>query len=252
MPGMLVATVSLPGDRRQTEKSFDAARSKDAWRKGFRRRWQCRDRRGRHLLECSHRARRPADRMGCRQARRGQTETIAAMLKEGLTASRKPSLATKVGDARPRSTARPEGRATSFPISITSPWADERHGALHAAEMRGVVRHAERQRRRFAAASEASGLPVGQCEVYKLMLGGGFGRRGRSRLRAAGRARGQGDAGHADQADLVARRGHDPLPVSSDHDVQAHGRPRRQGNLVGLHMRISGQSITRRCCRRTS
>ena len=30
----------------------------------------------------------------------------------------------------------------------------------------------------LAAASEASGLPAAQCEVYKLHLGGGFGRRG--------------------------------------------------------------------------
>src|SRR6185436_14059799 len=30
----------------------------------------------------------------------------------------------------------------------------------------------------LAAASEASGLPLKQCEVYKLLLGGGFGRRG--------------------------------------------------------------------------
>ena len=28
--------------------------------------------------------------------------------------------------------------------------------------------------------AQASGLPVGQCDVYKLMLGGGFGRRGRA------------------------------------------------------------------------
>src|SRR5690606_18137702 len=30
----------------------------------------------------------------------------------------------------------------------------------------------------LAAAAEASGLPVNQCEVYKIHLGGGFGRRG--------------------------------------------------------------------------
>ena len=30
----------------------------------------------------------------------------------------------------------------------------------------------------FAAAVEASGLPASKCDVYKIMLGGGFGRRG--------------------------------------------------------------------------
>lgn len=32
----------------------------------------------------------------------------------------------------------------------------------------------------LAATSEASGLPAAQCEVYKLCLGGGFGRRGQT------------------------------------------------------------------------
>ena len=32
----------------------------------------------------------------------------------------------------------------------------------------------------LAAASEAAELPVAKCDVYKLMLGGGFGRRGRA------------------------------------------------------------------------
>src|SRR5262249_50398825 len=32
----------------------------------------------------------------------------------------------------------------------------------------------------LAAAAEASGLPVGKCDVQKMLVGGGFGRRGRS------------------------------------------------------------------------
>ena len=32
----------------------------------------------------------------------------------------------------------------------------------------------------FAATAEAAGLPTSKCEFYKLYLGGGFGRRGRS------------------------------------------------------------------------
>ena len=65
----------------------------------------------------------------------------------------------------------------------------------------------------FAAALEASGLPPAKCEVYKCMLGGGFGRRGRSRLCHTGRSDCQADAGHADQAAVVARRGHDARRV---------------------------------------
>ena len=78
----------------------------------------------------------------------------------------------------------------------------------------------------FAAALEASGLPASKVEVYKDMLGGGFGRRGRSRLRHAGRADCQADAGHADQTALVARRGHAARHLPSDHAVQADGGPR--------------------------
>ena len=38
----------------------------------------------------------------------------------------------------------------------------------------------------LAALAEASGLPLDKCEVYKHVLGGGFGRRGAAGLRAAG------------------------------------------------------------------
>ena len=64
----------------------------------------------------------------------------------------------------------------------------------------------------LAAAAEASGLPIAKCDVHKTLLGGGFGRRGRSDYVAAGGADRDADAGHAGQADLVARRGHDALP----------------------------------------
>jgi isoquinoline 1-oxidoreductase beta subunit len=96
----------------------------------------------------------------------------------------------------------------------------------------------------LAATSEAAGLPQGQCEVYKLHLGGGFGRRG---------------AVHdwVRQAVLIARE-MPGTPVkliwSREEDMQ-HGRyhPVTQcrleagvdaaGKLTALHMRLSGQSI---------
>ena len=48
------------------------------------------------------------------------------------------------------------------------------------------------------------------------------------RLRAAGGPRRQGDARHAGQADVDARRGHDPRLVPSDHPMQDDRRVRRQ------------------------
>ena len=95
----------------------------------------------------------------------------------------------------------------------------------------------------LAAASEASGLPVAKCEVYKLLLGGGFGRRGRS--------------DYVRQAVLVAKEmPGTPIKLiwSREEDMthcQYHpitmakltGGLDAQGNLVGLQIRISGQSI---------
>ena len=96
----------------------------------------------------------------------------------------------------------------------------------------------------LAAAAEAAGLPPGQCEVYKLHLGGGFGRRG---------------AVHdwVRQAVLIAKElpGTPVKLLWSREEDMLHGRfhPVTQakltagldgaGNLTALHLRIAGQSI---------
>jgi isoquinoline 1-oxidoreductase beta subunit len=96
----------------------------------------------------------------------------------------------------------------------------------------------------LAAAAEASGLKPAQCEVYKLHLGGGFGRRG---------------AVHdwVRQAVAIAKEmpGTPVKLIWSREEDMLHGRYHpatmckltagldAQGNLSALHMRISGQSI---------
>lgn len=96
----------------------------------------------------------------------------------------------------------------------------------------------------LAAVSEASGLPAARCEVYKLPLGGGFGRRG---------------AVHdwVRQAVLIAKAmpGTPVKLLWSREEDMLHGRYHpvtqckltagldAQGNLTALHMRIAGQSI---------
>ncbi len=100
----------------------------------------------------------------------------------------------------------------------------------------------------LAATAEASGLPAAQCEVYKLPLGGGFGRRG---------------AVHdwVRQAVAVARETAKEFPGapvklmwSREEDMtQGQYHPitqckltaglDAQGQITALHMRISGQSI---------
>jgi isoquinoline 1-oxidoreductase beta subunit len=96
----------------------------------------------------------------------------------------------------------------------------------------------------LAALSTASGLPLEQCEVHAHDLGGGFGRRigGQDVVR---------------QGVAIAKQ-FPGVPVKliwSREEDQAHGiyRPIAQcrlaagidhsGNLVGLHVRVSGQSI---------
>jgi isoquinoline 1-oxidoreductase beta subunit len=96
----------------------------------------------------------------------------------------------------------------------------------------------------LAAAAEAAGLQPAQCEVYKLHLGGGFGRRG---------------AVHDWVRQAVAIAKEMPgTPVKllwSREEDMLHGRFHpvtqcklsagldAQGNVTALHMRISGQSI---------
>lgn len=96
----------------------------------------------------------------------------------------------------------------------------------------------------LAATAEAIGLPPAKCEVYKLHLGGGFGRRG---------------AVHDWVRQAVAIAKEMPgVPVKllwSREEDMLHGNYHpitqcklsagldAQGNITGLHMRISGQSI---------
>ena len=95
----------------------------------------------------------------------------------------------------------------------------------------------------LAAASEASGLPIEQCEVYKLHLGGGFGRRGASDF--------------VSHAVLVARQmpgtpvkvlwtREESMRQGFYHPVtkaRVRGALDADGNMTGMHLRISGQSI---------
>jgi isoquinoline 1-oxidoreductase beta subunit len=95
----------------------------------------------------------------------------------------------------------------------------------------------------LAALAEATGLPLGKCEVYKHVLGGGFGRRGQQ--------------DYVRQAAAIAKQ-FPGVPVKmiwSREEDMTHDffRPISQarcaagidaaGNLVGLQVRVSGQSI---------
>lgn len=95
----------------------------------------------------------------------------------------------------------------------------------------------------FAAVLEASGLPADKCDVHKMILGGGFGRRGQTDF--------------VRQAVQIAKAmpGTPVKLIWSREEDMTHGRyhPVTQcrltggldadNNLTALHMRISGQSI---------
>jgi isoquinoline 1-oxidoreductase beta subunit len=96
----------------------------------------------------------------------------------------------------------------------------------------------------LAALSEQSGVPLEKCEVYRHDLGGGFGRRG-------------GTQDYVRQATSIAKQ-FPGVPVKmiwTREEDMSHDFYRpisqcklragldEQGNLVGLHVRVSGQSI---------
>lgn len=128
-----------------------------------------------------------------------------------------------------------QNHATMEVMNATAKWTPER------CEVWTPTQNGEAA---LAAAAEASGLPPAQCEVYKLHLGGGFGRRG---------------AVHdwVRQAVAIAKElpGTPVKLIWSREEDMLHGRfhPVTQckltagldaaGKLTALHMRISGQSI---------
>lgn len=171
--------------------------------------------------------------------------TVAAMLKAGLDAP-EAAVGNQNGDAKAAlaSAARVieavysyphQNHATMEPMNATARWTPER------CEVWTPTQNGEAA---LAAASEAAGLPAEKCEVHKVLLGGGFGRRG---------------AVHdwVRQAVEIARQmpGTPVKLLWSREEDMLHGRYHpvtqcklragldAQGNVTALHMRISGQSI---------
>jgi len=171
--------------------------------------------------------------------------SISAMLDEGLTAAQA-HVGNENGNAGAalKRAARVveatysypfQNHATMEPMNATALWTRER------CEVWCPTQNGEAA---LQAAVKASGLPIEKCDVHKLHLGGGFGRRG---------------AFHdfVSQAVAIARQlPGTPVKLlwSREEDMQhGHYHPitrcrmrgglDSKGNLVALHVRISGQSI---------
>lgn len=171
--------------------------------------------------------------------------SIAAFIEEGLTA-RDAFVGNKNGDAD--GVIAKAGRkieavysypfqnhATMEPMNATAKWTADR------CEVWCPTQNGEAA---LAAASDAAGLPPQQCDVYKLHLGGGFGRRGAFH-------------DYVRQAVLIARN-FPGIPVKllwTREEDMTHGayHPITQckltaalddsGDVTAMRIRISGQSI---------
>ncbi len=170
--------------------------------------------------------------------------SIAAILKEGLSAP-DAIVGNSIGNA-PKAIASAarkieavyaypyQNHATMETMNATARWTPER------CEVWCPTQNGEAA---LAATAEAAGLPPAKCEVYKLNLGGGFGRRGTH------------DWLH--QAVAIAKQmpGTPVKLIWSREEDMTHGKYHpitqcklsagldAQGKLTALHMRISGQSI---------
>ena len=171
--------------------------------------------------------------------------TIAEHLKEGLTATTINGMRQN-GDA-PKAI---QGAAKKVEAVYSTPFLA--HACMEpmnatvrlSADKAEVWVASQNVEASLAALSEASGVPLAKCDVHRLDLGGGFGRRG-------------GTQDFVHQAVAIAKEFPD-VPVKliwSREEDQAHDfyRPISQcglsagldadGKLTGLHVRVSGQSI---------
>jgi isoquinoline 1-oxidoreductase subunit beta len=172
------------------------------------------------------------------------SESIAQMLKEGLDA-KDAFVHTKVGDAPAAlGTAKKTLSAVyAYPYQNHATMEPMNATALYTPQKCEVWVPTQNGEASLAVAAEAAGLPVAQCEVYKLHLGGGFGRRGMQ--------------DYVRQAVLIAKElpGTPVKLIWTREEDMLHGmyHPTTQckltgaldneGNLTALHVRISGQSI---------
>ena len=175
---------------------------------------------------------------------------IAAMLKTGLDAP-EAIVGTQAGKAREAlaSAARTIEAVYAYPYQNHAPMEVMNATAKITLSAAGVPERCEvwtptqNGEAALAATAEASGLPIAQCEVYKIHLGGGFGRRGATDwVRQA--------------VEIAKALPGTPVKLiwTREEDMQ-HGfyHPVTQcklkaglddkGRLTALHMRISGQSI---------
>jgi isoquinoline 1-oxidoreductase beta subunit len=172
--------------------------------------------------------------------------SIEKMLDEGLTSGENVFVGNENGDIKQalKSAAKQVEatyyypylhHATMEPMNATALWTQER------CEVWCPTQNGEAA---LESAARASGLPIEKCDVYKIHLGGGFGRRGNFH-------------DYVEQAVAIARQmpGTPVKLLWTREEDMAHGHYHpvtkcklvgsldKKGELTGLRVRISGQSI---------
>ncbi|MBR0872016.1 xanthine dehydrogenase family protein molybdopterin-binding subunit [Bradyrhizobium tropiciagri] len=173
------------------------------------------------------------------------SETIAKWLAEGLDNAQPAYVGNQNGDAKAAiaGAAKKVEAVYSYPYQNHATMEPMNATVLYTSEKCEVWCGTQNGEAAFAAALEASGLPPEKVDVHKLMLGGGFGRRGMT--------------DYVRQAVAIAKQmPGTPIKLlwSREEDMQ-HGKyhPITQckltgafdadNNLIALHYRLSGQSI---------
>src|SRR5262245_36042061 len=171
--------------------------------------------------------------------------TIAEMLKDGLDAPQA-FVRNQNGDVKAAiaGAAKKVEAVYAYPFQNHAPMEPMNATAKFTPDRCEVWVPTQNGEAAFAATVAASGLPADKCEVYKINLGGGFGRRGAFH-------------DYVTQAILIAKQvpGTPVKLLWTREEDMTHGRyhPVMQsklvgaldanGNLTGLHLRLSGQSI---------
>jgi isoquinoline 1-oxidoreductase beta subunit len=171
--------------------------------------------------------------------------TIADVLKAGLDAEQA-FVGNQAGDAKAAlaGAARKVEAVYAYPFQNHAPMEPMNATAKYTPDRCEVWVPTQNGEAAFAATLAASGLPADKCEVYKINLGGGFGRRGAFH-------------DYVTQAVLIAKQvpGTPVKLLWSREEDMLHGKyhPVMQarltggldaaGNLTALHVRLSGQSI---------
>ena len=173
------------------------------------------------------------------------SESIAKWLAEGLDNSQPAFVGNQNGDAKAAisGAVRKIEAVYNYPYQNHACMEPLNATALYTPDKCEVWTGTQNGEAAFAAVLEASGLPADKCEVHKLILGGGFGRRGFT--------------DYVRQAVAIAKQmpGTPIKLLWSREDDMQHGAYHpvtqckltgafdKDNNLTALHVRISGQSI---------